>query len=36
VYTRALLDLYRRDARTRAIAGGQTGMVTACNAQGAR
>jgi hypothetical protein len=29
VYTRALRDVYRRDARTRGIAGGQTGMVTA-------
>ena len=29
VYTRALRDLYRRGARARGIAGGQTGMVTA-------
>jgi len=34
VYTRALRDLYRRDARTRGIAGGQTGMVTALQRAG--
>ena len=34
VYTRALRDVYRRDARTRGIAGGQTGMVTAVQRAG--
>ena len=36
VYTRALLDVYRRDARTRGIVGGQTGIVTALQRAGAR
>jgi hypothetical protein len=34
VYTRALRDVYRRDARTRGIVGGQTGMVTAVQRAG--
>jgi len=33
-YTRALLDVYRRGARARSIAGGQTGMVTALQRAG--
>jgi len=33
-YTRALRDVYRRDARTRGIDGGQTGMVTAVQRAG--
>jgi hypothetical protein len=35
VYTRVLLDVYRRGARARGI-GGQTGMVTALQRAGAR
>jgi hypothetical protein len=31
VYTRVLLDVYRRGARARDIDGGQTGRVTACS-----
>ena len=34
VYTRALRDIYRRGARTRGIAGVQTGMVTALQRAG--
>jgi len=34
VYTGALRDVYRRDARTRGIVGGQTGMVTAVQRAG--
>ena len=34
VYTRALRDVYRRDARARGIDGGQTGMVTALQRAG--
>ena len=34
VYTRALRDVYRRGARARGIAGGQTGMVTALQRAG--
>ncbi len=34
VYTRVLLDVYRRGARARGIAGGQTGMVTAMQRAG--
>ena len=34
VYTRALLDVYRRGARARGIEGGQTGMVTALQRAG--
>ena len=34
VYTRARLDVYRRDARARGIDGGQTGMVTALQRAG--
>jgi len=34
VYTRALGDVYRRGARARGIAGGQTGMVTALQRAG--
>jgi hypothetical protein len=34
VYTRVLLDVYRRGARARGIEGGQTGMVTALQRAG--
>jgi hypothetical protein len=34
VYTRVLLDLYRRGARARGVDGGQTGMVTALQRAG--
>lgn len=34
VYTRVLLDLYRRGARARGIDGGQTGMITALQRRG--
>ena len=34
VYTRVLLDVYRRDARARGIDDGQTGMVTALQRAG--
>ena len=36
VYTRVLLDVYRRGARARGIEGGQTGMVTALQRAAAR
>jgi hypothetical protein len=35
VYTHALGEVYRRGARARGIAGGQTGMVTALQRAGA-
>jgi hypothetical protein len=34
VYTRVLLDVYRRGARARGVDGGQTGMITALQRTG--